>query len=332
LPKDFSDRYSYELILSEIEINTSVSKTVDDAIKEIIFLRNYTKKIGEKYNYQIGISGTHPTAICKEQLFVDNKSYNWVANQLHYYAKRNVTFSNHVHIAVDGKECAIHVANAMRRWIAPMLALSTNSPFFEGEKTGLRSSRTFQFSSFPRTNIPNYFKNFSQYEKVLNQYLKTKSIEKPRHIWWKIRPHIDYGTIEFRVCDAQRSVANIRMLAGLSQALVYRACAEYHSGKLHDEFNMDYLSDSLWKASRFPIDVEIIDPLTEDVSTLKSQIDLMVEYSSDALKEFNNYDIVDSINKIILYGTEADDQLKVFSDLGFEELKMYLINNVDYQN
>ena len=172
ITNDIKARYSYELIQSEIEVNTSVCKTVAAAMEEIIFLRNNTKKLGETLEYRIGISGTHPTAICKDQKFVKNKSYQWVADQLNYYARRNVTFATHVHIAVNDKNCAIHVANSLRRWIAPLLALSTNSPFFEGELTGLRSSRTFQFGVFPRTNIPVRFNDFDDYETLIKKYLK----------------------------------------------------------------------------------------------------------------------------------------------------------------
>lgn len=331
LNSEMLKRYSYELILSEIEINTSVCKSVDEALEEIVFLRNNTKNIGEKYDFKIGISGTHPTSKCENQKFVRNDSYNWVADQLQYYARRNVTFSNHIHIAVNDKECAIHVANSLRRWIAPLLALSTNSPFFEGKATGLRSSRTFQFSSFPRTNIPIYFNEFNDYEKIIDKYIKSKTIEKPRQIWWKIRPHVDYGTIEFRICDAQRSMRNIRMLASLSQALVYTAVEEYRSGNLLEKFNLEYLFDALWKASRFPIEAEVVDPVTENISTIKSQISLMLEYVDDALSLFNNLNAKDDVAKIINNGTECDEQIKIFSESGFTGLKKYLINNVDYK-
>ena len=127
-------------------------------------------KLGEKLDFNIGISGTHPTAMCKDQKFVNNESYNWVADQMNYYARRNVTFATHVHIAINDENHAIHVANALRRWIAPLLALSTNSPFFENELTGLRSSRTFQFGVFPRTNIPVRFNDFNEYETLVNKY------------------------------------------------------------------------------------------------------------------------------------------------------------------
>ncbi len=299
IESDLKSRYSYELLLSEIEVNTSVCQTVSDAIEEIKYLRGNTKKIGESVGFRLGISGTHPTAICKNQTFVNNKSYRWVSSQLGYYAKND-------------EECAIHVANSLRRWIAPLLAISTNSPFFEGELTGLRSSRTFQFGVFPRTNIPVLFKNFKEYKNVINKYLEANTIEKPRQIWWKIRPHIDFGTIEFRICDAQRSLGNIEMLAALAQALVY-------------------LNDGLWKASRFPLDVEMIDPVTFEVCTILEQIEKMTEYVNDTLHYFNNEHIINSVKRICKNGTEGDAQMSVFAESGFEGLKKYLMDNIEFQ-
>ena len=331
IDSDLKSRYSYELILSEIEINTSVCKTVSDAIGEITFLRGNTKKIGESLGFRLGISGTHPTAICKNQLFVDNDSYRWVAEQLSYYARRNITFANHVHVAVNGAECAIHVANALRRWITPLLALSTNSPFFEGELTGLRSSRTFQFGIFPRTNIPVRFNNFNEYNGLIDKYLETNTITKPRQIWWKIRPHIDFGTIEFRICDAQRSLSNITMLSALAQALVYQAVEDYNSNTLLESFNMEYLYDGLWKASRFPMEANIIDPVTYEVCTIKGQIEQMMEYTNDSLNFFNNSHIVKSVNHIYENGTEGDDQMEVYNNSGFDGLKSYLMDNIEFQ-
>ena len=206
IPSELIDRFSYELILSEIESNTKICNNVNEAIIEILMYRNLLKDIGKKLNYKIGINGTHPTALPKDQKFVTNDSYSWVKNQLQYYASRNITFSTHVHIGVNSPESAIYITNAARRWIAPLLALSVNSPFFAGILTGMQSSRTFQFSTFPRTNIPSYISSIKEYYSLIDKFIQTNSIEKPRQIWWKIRPHIDYGTVEFRMCDAQRSI------------------------------------------------------------------------------------------------------------------------------
>ena len=125
------DRYSYELLLSEIETNTPICDTADDAIKFLSSQRTELRDIGEKYGYKIGISGTHPTAQALNQKFVENNSYNWVSDQLKYYAKRNITFSTHIHISVDDPERAIKITNATRRWIPALLALSTNTTCFD---------------------------------------------------------------------------------------------------------------------------------------------------------------------------------------------------------
>ena len=196
LPKNLLDRYSYELILSEFESNTSVHDNVSDCLSEISMLRNTINKIAKKNNFKIGISGTHPTARTDEQEFVINDSYNWVSDQLKYYATKNITFSIHVHIGLNDKDKLVSVTNTLRRWIPPLLALSTNSPFFEGQNTGMLSSRTFQFGLFPRTEIPSFLNSYKDYEEIINKYIETKTISKPRQIWWKIRPHYDYKTIE----------------------------------------------------------------------------------------------------------------------------------------
>ena len=291
LSDDLKPRFSYELILSDIEIHTSVCNTVKEAVNELRDLRKNIKILGERFGYRIGISGTHPTAICKEQKFVKNESYEWVTEQLNYYARRNITFATHVHVAVENEDYAIHVANSMRQWIAPLLALSTNSPFFESDLTGLRSSRTFQFGVFPRTNIPVMFKNFTEYKNVVENYLQTNTIQKSRQIWWKIRPHLDFGTIEFRICDAQRSLKRIGMLAALSQALIFQASNDYKNGTLLEAFHMEYLYDGLWKATRFPFEAKVVDPATSKICSLKELILKMMNYSRNALIHFDNLDI-----------------------------------------
>ena len=162
LPDKMIPRFSYELLLSEIEINTSICNSLDDAMNEIINLRNYVKNIGSKLGYRIGISGTHPDALAKDQTFVNTDGYKWVSDQLGYYAKRNITYSIHIHISVPNSKLCISAANSLRRWIPTLLALSNNSPFFEGELTRMKSSRTFQFGTFPRTNIPDTFNSFDE--------------------------------------------------------------------------------------------------------------------------------------------------------------------------
>ncbi len=327
---ELADRFSFELIESEIEANTSVHYEVKDAIIELANLRSLLNELGKDHNFKIGISGTHPTANPIDQKFVDNKSYNWVRDQLHYYAKRNMTFSTHVHISIPDFSNVTHIMNGVRRWIAPLLALSTNSPFFSGKKTGMRSSRTMQFGAFPRTNIPEKFETLLDFKYYNDKLLKINSIEKSRHIWWKIRPHLDYETLEFRVCDAQRSLENIKVFSSLSRALVHSAYLEFQKNKLFENLSVEFLNDSLWKASRFGFDCLIYDEVSNTNITMKDFIYMMYDYCYKSLKMFGDDDIINKIDYILTNGSECDEQVNIYEKDGFEALKLYLINNVDY--
>ena len=323
------ERFSFELIEAEIESNTSVHYEIREAIKELSFLRRELQELGKNNDFCLGISGTHPTAKPSDQKFIQNESYDWVSNQLGYYAKRNMTFSAHMHITIPDFEKSVNIMNGLRRWIAPLLSLSCNSPFFDAEKTGMRSSRTMQFGAFPRTNIPNKFELLSEYEDLNNNLIKANSISKNRHIWWKIRPHLEYKTLEFRVCDAQRSLENVRVLTSLARALTYASFIDYSKGKLSEDFSLDYLNDSLWKASRFNFDALVYDEVLDKILSLKDLILLMCEYSYEALKLFGDEDIISKVESMIKNGNECDEQIKVYNESGFDGLNLFLINNVD---
>ena len=323
-------RLSYELIYSEIESNTKICDNTDEAIHEVGILRNKLKLIGEQLGYVLGLSGTHPTALPSKQKFVNTKGYNWVADQLSYYAKRNITFALHVHIAVPNSDLSISAVNALRRWIPPLLALSCNSPFFEGELTGMKSSRTFQFGTFPRTNIPETFKDYNHFSSIVDNFLKTKTIDKTRQIWWKIRPHLDYGTIEFRMLDVQRSLKNTHMFIALLQALTRTAVLEKNKNILVENLSLEILNDGLWKASRFNFDAQLTDPGDNEILTMSKFINKMIDYCFESLKYFDNESIIDDVKNILLNGTEGDKQLEIYNKESIDSLKLFLIDDVQY--
>ena len=324
------DRYSYELLLSEIETNTPICDTVDSSIIHLSNQRRELKEIGKDIGYRIGISGTHPVAMAADQNFVDNSSYNWVADQLKYYAKRNITFSTHIHISVDDPDRAIKITNATRRWIPALLAISSNSPFFEGKKTGFKSSRSMQFGAFPRTNIPVKIESFDSYYNLVNNLIETDSIQKPRQIWWKIRPHLDYGTLEYRICDVQRSLKRTKMLIAIVQALVhsYDTMVIYNNNL--EEMNYEILNDAFWKAMRFDFDSIITDCFDGTRLKLKDYIYKMIDTIHLSLSKFGNDDVLNTLDDIIKNGTEADDQINYESKYGKNKLLLYLMNDVEY--
>ncbi|MBI44747.1 MAG: hypothetical protein CMG66_01115 [Candidatus Marinimicrobia bacterium] len=330
LDESEKDRYSYELLLSEIEANTPICNDVDDAIIQIIKNRNRLKDIGENLDFKIGISGTHPTALPDEQNFVNNESYNWVSSQLREYARQNITFSTHVHIGLNDNDTIIKVMNASNAWIAPLIALSVNSPFFGGKETGMQSSRTFQFGIFPRTNIIHKIDNSEEYFKIVNNLKLSGAIAKQRHIWWKIRPHLNYSTIEFRVCDIQRSLINTKMIIAITQALVHRIYMDIEKNKIFKNYNMEYLNDGIWKAAKLGIYGSIVCPLKEDIVSMKDAVYRMLDYIHSSLVYFGNEKIIENVEKILDGKTESKEQIDIYNKFGFLGLKKFLVDSVEY--
>lgn len=330
LDPDERVRFSYELIDSEIEINTPISASVDEAMDHLTALRRRVRDLGRDLDYRIGISGTHPTGLADDQRFVDSEGYQWVAEQLHYYALRNITFATHVHVALPDGDSAIAVTNAARRWLAPLLALTANSPFFQAHNTGMLSARTFQFGAFPRTNIPGTFRDFEHFCKVLETYISMGSIKIPRQVWWKIRPHGHFGTVEFRICDVQRSLDRTRMLVALSQAICHRAQRDLTAGVLVQDLEMEYLNDAVWKATRFGFDARVADPLDEQIITMAEMVERMVEYVRPSLEELGTADVIPIVETVLRKGSEALEQLGEYESNGFEGLKRMLMDRVEF--
>ncbi|HKJ67553.1 MAG TPA: YbdK family carboxylate-amine ligase [bacterium] len=318
IDEQLHERFSYELLLSEIETNTPVATTVEQAVEELANLRKLLNEICEELGIKFGVNGTHPFARWQDQQFVLNETYQWVAYQLQYYALRNITYGLHIHIGIDDPELAVHLNNGLRRWLAPMLALSANSPFFEGRPTGLYSSRTMQFGAFPRTNIPPSFHDFAEYEALIQKMIASGTIQKPRQIWWKIRPHVDYGTIEFRVCDVQNSLERTRFFIALSQALVGRTLQDFRAGEMEPVLNSEYLNDALWKANRFGLDCDIIGPNTGNILSMRDAIAHMIEYAAPVAEELDTLPYLETVEEIIETGNEAQHQLRLYEELGHD--------------
>jgi len=327
---DQRERFSYELLLSEIETNTPVTSSVDEAMEEVIKLRQQLHSLCEQVGVVMGLNGTHPFARWQDQKFVQNETYQWVAYQLHDYALRNITYGLHIHVGVNDPELAVHLNNGLRRWLAPMLALSANSPFFEGRPTGVLSSRTLQFGTFPRTNIPPAFHDFAEYEALINKMIESGAIQKPRQIWWKIRPHVDYGTIEFRVCDIQNSLERTRFFIALSQALVGQTLRDFRAGNMEPVLNIEYLNDALWKANRFGLDCDIIGPSTGNVLSMRDVISHMMEYATPVAEELGTLEYLETVEDILVTGNEAQHQLRLYEefDQDITKLHRYLLENV----
>jgi carboxylate-amine ligase len=227
-------------------------------------------------------------------------------------------------------ETAIAVTNAARRWLAPMLAISTNSPFFQAHDTGMLSARTFQFGAFPRTNIPETFRDFEHFQQVLESFIAMESIKLPRQIWWKIRPHATYGTVEYRVADMQRSLKRTEMLIALSQAIAHRIVVDLRGGILQQQLELELLNDALWKATRFGFNAKVMDASDFKLLSMAEMVERMVEYARPSLVEFGTEHVVKTVEEVLETGSEAQEQRAVYQSGGFTELQKMLMNNVEF--
>ncbi len=249
-----------ELIASEIEVKTGRGETFDEAAHMIIDRRVQLAIEAEKLGVLIGATGTHPTSPWSDQRIIDTPHYRIVEGTLRYIAWRNNTFGMHVHVGIRGADRAMAVANAMRSYVPELLALSCTSPWLEGRITHLRSTRTQIFTRmFPRCGIPDIFADWADYDRYVRFLLETESIREHTEIWWTIRPHQSFGTIEIRACDALPDIGESIALAAFQTALAARAARLYDEGTLPPPDRPSDLEENLWRALRWGMSRELID-------------------------------------------------------------------------
>lgn len=307
---------SYDLIQGLIETCTAVAETVGEGMADLSEKRRRIQALAEGIGCTLGITGAHPWADPKQTVFVDNESYRWVRNQLRYVARRNITFGLHVHVGVDDAERAIYVANRLRRWIGPMVAVAANSPFLDGVDTGWDSARSFAFGTFPRSGLPPRLRSWSHYEDVMAGLTRARSIEKPRHVWWNVRAHPTYGTVEIRACDVQMSGRWTAAIVALSQALVVAYGDRHRRGEAEPDLERTYLEDGRFKGMRFGLDCDVIDAETGELMSMRDQVRAMVELAREAASGLGTERHLRVIDEILESGNGATYQRRLAEMMG----------------
>ena len=192
------------------------------------------------------------------------------------------------------------------------------------------SSRTFQFGIFPRTHVLHKVNSYNDFKDIVDNLILSKSIQKPRHLWWKIRPHIDFTTLEFRICDIQRSLEKTKMIVALTQGLVHRIYQDIIDGKSAPNYNMEYINDSIWKASTCGVNSTLVSPINKKNITMKEMIYSMLEYIYPSLVYFGTEKNIKVAENILQGNSEANEQIEIFDKNGFEDLKKFLVDSVEY--
>jgi carboxylate-amine ligase len=312
---EFTERIGPELMQSVIEISTPVCRTAGDVDRELRKFRSYVTDIARGHDLRVGSAGTHPFSLFERQRITARDRYRNLVDQLQYVARRELIFGLHIHVAVDDAEKAIEVMSALLVHLPELLALSASSPFWRGEATGLASSRQMVFAAFPRSGPPPRFRDYSDYAEVVGQLEKTGCIADYTHIWWDIRPHARFGTIEVRVMDAVTRVEDTVALAAYVQALVKYYAERHAAGHELPSYHRILTTENKWLAARYGLEAPVMDlstgrrnrvPVAHLVRRALREIEPHArELGSDAELE--------GVRDILGRGNGADRQLRVFN-------------------
>ena len=254
-----------ELIKAEIEIRSGRGETFADAMALQRTARQRLFSLAAEHEASLAATGTHPWSPWQEQEIIDTEHYRRVAEGLQYVAWRNNTFSLHVHVGVRGANRAVRVCDRLRPVLPELLALSANSPFLDGRSSGLHSVRTQIFTkSFPRCGIPDSFGGWPRYAEYVDFLQRTGSIVEQTQIWWSVRPHHSFGTVELRICDAQSSAADSSALEALVAACVAQAAIDEADGVPFDDPPGRLIEENFWRAIRYGLDGKLIDLVRQE--------------------------------------------------------------------
>ena len=268
-----------ELIASEIEVRTGRCETFAEAADRLGERRSQLRALADSFGVALSAVGTHPWSPWQEQRIIDTPHYRRNDELLRYVVWRNNTFGLHVHVGVNGPDRAIRVCSALRTFLPEMLALSASSPFVEGVFTYLHSARTQVFTRmFPRCGIPDAFESWDEWERYVRFLYETGSITEHTQIWWSVRPHLAFPTVEFRICDAQPDLGEARSLVALVYSLTARLARALDEGEPLPEWPNRVLEENLWRAIRHGLSGELIDLARGETVPARARIEQLVEW------------------------------------------------------
>lgn len=310
------ERVKAEMHQSVIEVGTRICKNIEEAREDIYDLRRNMIRLAEENGLILVAGATHPFADWRSQEIYPDPRYDKVVEDLQLVARSNLIFGLHVHVGIEDREDAIRIMNSLRYFLPHILALSTNSPFWLGMETGYKSYRAKVFENFPRTNLPDEFADYSEFESYVNLLIKTNSIDNAKKIWWDVRPHPFFNTVEVRVCDIPLRAEETVAIAGLIQAT---ACKLW---KLHQS-NLDFrrypralLMENKFRAVRYGLEGKLIDFGKEEEVNECDLINEYLEFVDDVLDELGCREAVSHVRKMMKNGSGADRQLRVWRETG----------------
>jgi carboxylate-amine ligase len=326
-----AERVKPEMHQSVVEIGTSVCLNIQEAKDEIRSIRQQIITLARANGLRLSAGGTHPFAHWSKQEIYPDDRYRVIVEDLKMVARANLIFGLHVHIGVEDRETAIQLMNSARYFLPHLLALSANSPFWLGMETGLRSYRCKVFDKFPRTNIPDIYQSWSEFENYVNLLIHTNCIDNAKKIWWDIRPHPYFPTLEFRVCDMPMRLEETIAIAALCQAIVAKLYQLHERNLSFRHYSRSLLMENKWRAARYGLDGKMIDFGKQTEVPARDLIGEILEFVGDVVEELGSREEISYIRRILENGNGADRQLRVFNETrDLKKVVDYMIQETEY--
>lgn len=303
-----------EMIQSMIEVGTGICQNIQEARADISRLRGIISYLARKKDLEIVAASTHPISHWQDQKIFDDERYDLLVEEIQMVARSLLIFGLHVHVGIKDPERAVHIMNAARYFLPHMLALSTSSPFWLGHNTGLKSYRSEVFKKFPRTDIPDHFDSYASFQRYIDLLVKTNCIDNGKKIWWDVRPHPFFPTLEFRVCDIPTRVDDTIAIAALFQAIVAKLYKLIDKNLGFRLYRRMLVQENKWRAVRWGLDGKMIDFGKQKEVPVRDLILELLDFVDDVLDDLGSRKEVEHIHEILRRGTSADEQLKVYQE------------------
>jgi glutamate---cysteine ligase / carboxylate-amine ligase len=312
---ELEQRVNPELMQSVLEIATPVCRTPADVEAELRKLRTYVTGLAAERGMRVGSAGTHPFSLFERQRITARDRYRHLVDQLQYVARRELIFGLHIHVAVDDPERAIKIVNGLLTHLSSLLALSASSPFWRGELTGLASSRQMVFAAFPRSGPPPRFRDYADYAEVVGQLEKTGCIADYTHIWWDIRLHPRFGTVEIRICDAVTLVEDAVALAAFCQALVKLYSERDAVGAEIPSYHRILTTENKWLAARYGLEAPVMDLATgrRNRIPVAQLVRRTLKEIEPHARELGSERELEGIREILARGNSSDRQRRIWN-------------------
>ena len=316
VPEDLSGQVKPELMQAVLEIATTPGPDVRTAAAELERLRREVSSTAEAHGLVIGAAGTHPFALWEDQLIVDRPRYRELASELAYIARRELIFGTHVHFGVEGADRAVYIADGIRRYIPLLLALSSNSPFWRGEHTGMMSSRTPVFRAFPRVGVPPHYGTWEIYSHRVGLMMSAGAIEDYTYLWWDVRPHPNLGTVEVRVFDQQTRLEHTIAITALTVSLGHRMSALYDQEEPLVEQPTELIDDNKVRAALRGMEGDLVDFRAGHPRPAPEMAERLLDELAEHADELGCRAELEGVRDLLNHGTGARRQLDMLERNG----------------